>query len=155
MRPLEGQSPRFRGLTPARPPDRLPAFMRVSGYTVSSLARVHKALGDETRLRIANLLAHRGELCVCDVESILQVSQSKASRHLNHLKHAGVVEDRRDGTWIYYRLAPKALPLLRSALREIKKALADDEQAKQDLVRAESSQRAPACAPIEVARGRS
>ena len=128
--------------------------MRVSGYTVSGLARIHKALGDETRVRIVHLLARRGELCVCDVESVLRVSQSKASRHLNHLKHAGVVEDRRDGTWVYYRLTPQALPVLRSAIREIKNALSDDDQAARDVARAEACRRAPSCAPIEVARGR-
>ncbi|MFW5876993.1 MAG: ArsR/SmtB family transcription factor [Myxococcota bacterium] len=127
--------------------------MRVSGYTVGALVRLYKALGDETRLRIVHLLAHRGELCVCDVEAILQVSQSKASRHLNHLKNAGVVEDRRDGTWVYYRLGRDTLPVLRAAIRELKKALADDDQAKQDLARAEASHRSPTCAPIEVARG--
>lgn len=127
-------------------------YMRVSGYTVARLARLHKALSDDTRLRIVHLLVHRGELCVCDVETILEVSQSKASRHLNHLKHAGVVDDRRDGTWVYYRLMPQAMPALRSTIREIKKALVDDDLAKQDLARAEKSQRSPGCVPIE-ARG--
>lgn len=132
----------------------MPSYMRVSGYTVSSLARLHKALGDETRLRIVNLLVHRKEICVCDVEAILEISQSKASRHMNHLKHAGVVEDRRDGTWVYYRLASGAGPLLRSATREIKKTLGDDEQAARDIARAEEYRRSVECAPIARTSGR-
>lgn len=127
--------------------------MRVSEYTVGALASVHKALGDETRLRIVNLLAHRGELCVCDVETILGVSQSKASRHLTYLKHAGVVTDRRDRTWVYYRLL-RTDAVLEAAIREIKKALANDPQATGDLRAAESSTRSPDCSPIERSRER-
>lgn len=119
--------------------------MRVSEYTVVNLAQVHKALGDPTRLRILHLLAHGPELCVCDIESILEVSQSKASRHLNHLKRAGIVEDRREGTWVYYRITRQAIPAVRSAIREIRKLLAQDKRAAQDLLRVERCRRAPCC----------
>ena len=70
---------------------------------VRSYSRLFKALGDETRLRIVALLSH-GELCVCHLEEALRLSQPKVSRHLATLRAAGVVEDRRDGTWVYYRL---------------------------------------------------
>ena len=63
-----------------------------------------KALADETRLRILNLLV-RGELCVCDIMKILAIGQSKASRHLAYLKNAGLVTDRREGLWMHYSLA--------------------------------------------------
>lgn len=125
--------------------------MRVDGYSINALASIHKALGDETRLRIVNLLAHRGELCVCDVETILEVSQSKASRHLTYLKNAGVVADRRDSTWVYYRLVREG-SVLKAAIREVKKALADDSQAIRDLEAAETAARSPSCTPIEGSR---
>ncbi len=67
--------------------------------------QLFRSLGDETRLRILNLLA-QGELCVCDIMGILRISQSKASRHLAHLRHAGLVADRREGVWMHYSLAP-------------------------------------------------
>ena len=70
---------------------------------VRSFSRLFKALGDETRLRIVALLSH-GELCVCHLEDALRLSQPKVSRHLATLRAAGVVEDRRDGTWVNYRL---------------------------------------------------
>jgi ArsR family transcriptional regulator len=70
---------------------------------VRSFSRLFKALADETRLRIVALLAH-GELCVCHLEEALGISQPKVSRHLATLRAASVVEDRRDGTWVYYRL---------------------------------------------------
>ncbi len=62
-----------------------------------------KALGDETRLRILNLLTER-EVCVCDIVDILQEGQSKISRHLAVLRHAGLVDGRREGMWVFYRL---------------------------------------------------
>ncbi len=66
--------------------------------------QLFKALADETRLRILNLLAH-GELCVCEIEQALGIGQSKASRHLAYLRNAGLVTDRREGPWMYYAVA--------------------------------------------------
>ena len=63
-----------------------------------------RALADETRLRILNLLARR-ELCVCQIVEVLGIGQSKASRHLAHLRNAGLVNDRRERLWIHYSLA--------------------------------------------------
>ena len=70
---------------------------------VRPLTKLFRALGDETRLRIVALLSH-GELCVCHLETALDLNQSNASRQLGILKSAGVVDSRRDGTWVYYRL---------------------------------------------------
>ncbi|MEJ2370915.1 MAG: metalloregulator ArsR/SmtB family transcription factor [Gemmatimonadales bacterium] len=69
------------------------------------LARRFKALSEESRLDILLLLFRYGELCGCEVERFLEMSQSKASRHLRYLRNAGLVEDRREGLWIYYRIA--------------------------------------------------
>jgi ArsR family transcriptional regulator len=71
---------------------------------VQPLARLFRALGDETRVRIVALLTH-GELCVCHVESALGLSQPTVSRQIGVLRSAGVVVPRREGNWIYYRLA--------------------------------------------------
>lgn len=65
---------------------------------------IFKALADDTRLRILNLLRQR-EICVCEIVDVLGLCQSKVSRHLATLKHAGLVSCRRDGPWIYYSLA--------------------------------------------------
>jgi ArsR family transcriptional regulator, arsenate/arsenite/antimonite-responsive transcriptional repressor len=70
---------------------------------VRPLTRLFRALGDETRLRIVALLAH-GELCVCHIEAALDLNQSTASRHLGILRASGVVDCRREGTWVYYRI---------------------------------------------------
>jgi len=70
---------------------------------MNSIDVVLKALADETRLRIINLLYEK-ELCVCDIYEALNITQTKASRHLQYLKHAGLVEDRKHAQWIYYSL---------------------------------------------------
>ena len=62
------------------------------------------AFSDETRRRILALLALEGELCVCELHYALDTPQPKVSRHLSVLRDAGVLNMRRDGTWIYYRL---------------------------------------------------
>lgn len=69
-----------------------------------------RALGDETRLRILNLLSER-EVCVCEIVEILHLGQSKVSRHLAALKHAKLVDCRREGMWVIYSLAPPSSPL--------------------------------------------
>jgi ArsR family transcriptional regulator len=68
-------------------------------------ARFFKALADETRLQILWLLLAEEELCVCDIMIVLGITQSKASRHLRYLYNLGWVTDRREGLWMYYRLA--------------------------------------------------
>ncbi|PKN44868.1 MAG: ArsR family transcriptional regulator [Deltaproteobacteria bacterium HGW-Deltaproteobacteria-17] len=68
-------------------------------------ADAYKAMADETRLTILALLLQHGECCVCDVMEVCGITQSKASRHLQTLRRAGLLLDRRDGTWVYYRIA--------------------------------------------------
>jgi ArsR family transcriptional regulator, arsenate/arsenite/antimonite-responsive transcriptional repressor len=64
---------------------------------------VLKALSDETRLRIVNLLYDR-EMCVCDIMESLHITQTKASRHLAVLKSSGLVSDRKSAQWVYYSI---------------------------------------------------
>lgn len=66
---------------------------------------VFDALADATRRRILALLVNQGELCVCELTAALDDIQPKISRHLGVLKDAGIVIPRREGTWMFYRLA--------------------------------------------------
>jgi ArsR family transcriptional regulator len=68
-------------------------------------SRFFKSLADETRLQILWLLMVKEELCVCDIMGVIGVTQSKASRHLRYLYNLGLVTDRREGLWMYYRIA--------------------------------------------------
>jgi len=70
---------------------------------MQALANIFKALSDTTRLRVLKLL-ESGELCVCDIVTALDMSQPKISFHLNTLKEAGLIKDRKEGRWIHYRL---------------------------------------------------
>jgi ArsR family transcriptional regulator, arsenate/arsenite/antimonite-responsive transcriptional repressor len=101
---------------------------------VRAASRLFKALGDETRLRIVALLSH-GELCVCHLESALEISQPNASRQLGVLRNAGIVESRREGSWVYYRLAPQADELCRVHLRALSGAFAKQELLRADVAR--------------------
>jgi len=78
-------------------------------------AREFHALADETRLLIVDLLAS-GERCVCELTEALDIRQSLLSFHLRTLKEAGVIRDRREGRWIFYRLEREALRTLAGAL---------------------------------------
>lgn len=69
-----------------------------------------KALSDETRLQIMSLLLAHEELCVCDLVGTLGETQSKISRHLRYLYNAGLVEDRREGLWMHYRVSTRLRP---------------------------------------------
>ncbi|NOZ85200.1 MAG: metalloregulator ArsR/SmtB family transcription factor [Deltaproteobacteria bacterium] len=89
------------------------------------LAGLFKALSDETRLQMLGLLIGGKELCVCDFIKVLKITQSKASRHLRHLTNAGLLDDRRDSVWVYYRIVDnpgkvhaKIIEILPSIIKE-------------------------------------
>lgn len=67
--------------------------------------QLFKILCDETRLAVVLLLREAGELCVCDICTATAQPQPKVSRHMAILRDAGLVIDRREGKWIYYRLS--------------------------------------------------
>lgn len=72
------------------------------------LIQMLKALSDETRLRILNILRD-GPLCVCEIEAILEISQSNASRHLSKLTNANLVNYYKEAKFIYYKLDDETL----------------------------------------------
>lgn len=80
-------------------------------------AELFKALADETRSRIALLVTREGELCVCELTAALGQSQPKISRHLALLRSCGLLADRRQGQWIYYRLHPQLAPWVSTLLQ--------------------------------------
>jgi ArsR family transcriptional regulator len=84
--------------------------IRLCGYIhfMKYIAQLFKSLSDPTRIRIVWLLQAGGELCVCDLMEVLSLPQSTVSRHLANLRNAGLVDDRRKGIWMYYRL-PEAM----------------------------------------------
>jgi ArsR family transcriptional regulator len=96
------------------------ALLTISTPRARALAaRGFQALADETRLRILELLRD-GERCVCDIQDLLGTSQSGLSFHLKTLKEAGLLLDRRQGRWVYYRLNREGLGGLEAALEGLR-----------------------------------
>ncbi len=96
-----------------------------------------KAISDPTRVRMLKLL-ERGELCVCQIMEVLGLVQSTASKHLNILKMAGLVESRKGGTWSYYRLSERVRDHNKDFLKFIDLHLNDDDTIKKDKKRLSS-----------------
>jgi len=94
---------------------------------MQDLANIFKALSDETRLRVIKLL-ESGELCVCDIFTALDMSQPKVSFHLNVLKEAGFLKDRKQGRWTHYRLGDSDL-FLRFLLLSVLEKIPDEKVA--------------------------
>ena len=80
------------------------------------LAARFKALADPTRVAIVNALSASDEVCVCNLTATFELSRPTISHHLKILRHAGLVEASRRGTWAYYRLVPEVIDALRGAL---------------------------------------
>jgi ArsR family transcriptional regulator len=78
--------------------------------------QVFKCLADDTRARILLLIQREQELCVCELICALDESQPKISRHLAQLRKCGLLQDRRQGQWIYYRLHPDLVAWVREVL---------------------------------------
>lgn len=93
-----------------------------------------RAFADQTRLRILRLLTE-GELCVCDLMSVLRSPQTRVSRHLSYLRRAGLVRDRKQGLWRYYSLVKPASGLQRRLIECAAGCLDEVEALKKDRAR--------------------
>jgi ArsR family transcriptional regulator len=89
---------------------------------LEALTKVYAALADPTRLRILSLLGD-GEICVCHIHASLDVPQPTASRHLAYLKKSGLVESRRDGIWMHYKMAEINNPVVAAVVKAALHAL--------------------------------
>ena len=98
---------------------------------LEALTTVYAALADPTRLRILSLLGD-GEICVCHIHASLDVPQPTASRHLAYLRKSGLVEARRDGIWMHYRMAPQDNPVVTAVVTAALHALTHTEISAKD-----------------------
>lgn len=101
-------------------------------------------LADASRLRSVVLLAREGELCVCELTHALELSQPKVSRHLALLRRDGVVQDRRAGQWVYYRLHPELPAWARQVIDAALRAAVDQQPFHEDAQRLRSMPERPA-----------
>ena len=95
---------------------------------MKEVADIAKALADGSRTRVL-LFLRAGELCVCQIVEMLQLAPSTVSKHLDVLHRAGLVESRKEGRWVYYRLPGRhASPCVRAVIRWLLESLRDDPQ---------------------------
>lgn len=93
-----------------------------------------QALGDKTRLRLLNLIADQ-EVCVCYLVDVLKSPQPKVSRHLAYLRRAGIVQARREGKWMHYRVVTPPHAGAAKILRQTLAALREEDTMRADHVR--------------------
>ncbi|MBO1927253.1 helix-turn-helix transcriptional regulator [Thiomicrorhabdus sp. 6S2-11] len=104
-------------------------------------AHFHKAMAEPVRLRILALLSQQKSLCVCDLVSVLQLSQSTVSRHLSYLKNHGIVESWREGNWMHYALLNEHP--FQAVVAESMRGLSQLDLIKEDLSALEKYQQSP------------
>ncbi len=94
-----------------------------------------KALSDPNRVRVLKLL-QEGELCVCEIQKVLGLAQSTVSKHMKLLEDAGLVERKRQGTWIIYSLADGSETEYAAAMLERLRGWLDDDKELKTMCRA-------------------
>ncbi len=99
---------------------------------VEHTLNIAKALADGSRMRVIAALMSREELCVCQITEMLQLAPATVSRHMTILQHARLVQSRKEGRWVFYRLTAAFPDLLRQwltgSLAQSEEILADREQ---------------------------
>ena len=78
--------------------------MRLKNFNLSYGTQIFKSFSDESRTRILHLLYRKEELCISDLETILDFTQTKTSRHITYLKNAGLVSFRKYDQWVFYSI---------------------------------------------------
>jgi ArsR family transcriptional regulator, arsenate/arsenite/antimonite-responsive transcriptional repressor len=113
---------------------------------LNNLVKAIKALSDETRLRMLNLLIQQ-ECCVCEVMQVLEISQTRASRNLSMLYDAGFLKLRKEGLWAYYSIDRSSLEEhLATFLEAVETGLKERPIAVQDIKRLKNAKRlGPQC----------
>lgn len=117
---------------------------------IEAVGRIMKAAGEPSRLRILKVL-EEGELCACHLVELLGFAQPTVSRHLSILRQAGLVSERKEGRWTYYRL-PRATGFSRRILRTLRDWKDDDPTVQKDRERCRRFRKTPVsefCATVK------
>jgi len=87
--------------------------MRLKNFSLVFGVQLFKALSEEPRVRILNLMFMKGEMCITDLEIILEFTQAKTSRHLSYLKNSGIVNARKADQWVFYSIKEEVMDLVK------------------------------------------
>lgn len=102
--------------------------MRLKNFNLLLGSQIFKACADESRLRILNLIFINGEMCITDLEQILEFTQAKTSRHLIYLKNAGILTHRRFNHWVFYQVKDEVYEIIKQIFQFLQK----DQQLEKD-----------------------
>jgi ArsR family transcriptional regulator len=95
--------------------------MRLKTFNLTLGAQIFKACADESRLRILSLIVLNGEMCISDLEKILDFTQAKTSRHLIYLKNAGMLNSRRYNHWVFYQIKDSVEDIVKQVFQFLKR----------------------------------
>jgi len=95
--------------------------MRLKNFALGYGTQIFKAFSDESRVRILFLLHHYEELCISDIEHILEFTQTKTSRHLSYLKNSGLLGSRKHDQWVFYHIKDEVKDLVSQIFQYLNK----------------------------------
>jgi ArsR family transcriptional regulator len=95
--------------------------MRLKNFSLSFGSQIFKACSDESRLRILHLILKNREMCISDLEQVLDFTQTKTSRHLIYLKNSGILNTRKQDQWVFYFLKDEVLDIINQVFQFLKK----------------------------------
>lgn len=109
--------------------------MRLKSFNLTLGSQIFKACADESRIRILHLIFQNGEMCISDLEKILDFTQTKTSRHLIYLKNAGILSYRRYNHWVFYQIKDEVYEILKQIIQFLRKdkQLQNDQQVYQTM----------------------
>jgi ArsR family transcriptional regulator, arsenate/arsenite/antimonite-responsive transcriptional repressor len=95
--------------------------MRLKSFNLTLGSQIFKACADESRLRILHLIFMNGEMCITDLEKILDFTQAKTSRHLIYLKNAGILSFKRYNHWVFYQIKDEVDDIIKQIFQFLRK----------------------------------
>ena len=109
--------------------------MRLKHFNIDLGAQIFLACSDTSRLRIMNLIITNGEMCITDLEHILEFTQTKTSRHLIYLKNSGILTSRKYNQWVFYQIKDEVFDLIKQIFQFLRRdpVLDNDQQIYQNL----------------------
>jgi ArsR family transcriptional regulator len=99
----------------------LSAVMRLKHFNIDLGAQIFLACSDTSRLRILNLIMTNGEMCITDLERILEFTQTKTSRHVLYLKNSGILTSRKINQWVFYQLKEEVFDITKQIFQFLRK----------------------------------
>jgi ArsR family transcriptional regulator len=95
--------------------------MRLKHFNIEPGAQIFLACSDSSRLRILNLILNNGEMCITDLEHILEYTQTKTSRHLLYLRNSGILTSRKYNQWVFYQIKDEVTEIIQQIFQFLRR----------------------------------